>query len=59
MTNGERLKQMFPELVFSRVSNTDCVCFDLYYDGVHTVFTGCAKYGWWDAEYEESETEND
>lgn len=54
MTNGERLKQMFPALVFNRVSKSDCVVFDLYC-GLYPSLTGCAKNGWWDEEYKESE----
>ena len=58
MTNGEILKQMFPDIVFNRVSKSDCVVFDLYC-GSYTIFTGCARNGWWDAEYKESEAINE
>ena len=54
MTNGERLKQMFPDIVFNRVSASDCVVFDLWC-GPYTIFTGCARNEWWDAEYKKNE----
>ncbi len=58
MTNGEKLKQMFPELVFGRVPKADCVYFDLY-RGTFSILTGCARNEWWDEEYKESEVTNE
>ena len=48
MTNGDKLKEVFPNLVTQQ--GDDFITLDIY-KGEFPIMTGCAKLEWWDAEY--------